>query len=623
MENFEVLVTLFSAILVIGGFLFYKTVKDKNTEIKDLSNDRQNLEIKNSELTVKLDNANNIKDLYNESSKQLEEKKQESNQFKEDLTKTKALLDEQINKYNVFEKSQTEKVDDLKNENIKLKESSEKKSIEIGELKENLSKYKTSFEEQKDKNTELFNSSNKRIEELKDEVQNLKTTNSDYNEQIKNYKSLISELETKVNESVQNTEKILVDKESYINDLKQTINTLADDKKELQIQVNKDKGIVSQLQTQLEEQHKAMEEKVKLLQNSEEKLKVEFENLATKIFTDNSKKFSEQNQESLGHILNPMKAQLIDFKKKVEDVYDKEAKDRSLLSAELKTLKELNQKMSVEAHNLTNALKSDSKKQGKWGEMVLEKVLESSGLREGHEFKREVSLKDDENKPFRPDVIVYLPDNRHIIIDAKTSLTAYNVYMAEENDSLKQIHLKNHIKSVKDHIKGLANKKYEDLQNVNSLDFIFMFVPIEGALLLALDNDVNLYDEAFKQKIILVSPTTLLVALRAVENTWRYERQAQNIADVYKRAEELYKKFTGFVDDLKKVDKGLETARTNYDEAFKKLSGGRGNLISQVTMLKKVSNIKPKKELDTVLVDGSMMDVLEDKKEEGVIDNQI
>ncbi len=664
MENFEVLVALFSAILVIGGFLFYKTVKDKNTEIKDLSNDRQNLEIKNSELTVSLDNTNNIKDLYNESSKQLEEKKQESNQFKEELTKTKALLDEQINKYSDFEKSQAERVDDLKNENKQLKESDENKSLEIGQLKEDLSKYRTSFEEQKEKNTELSSSLNKRIEELKneniqlkelnenksleigqlkeylskyktlfeeqkekntelstslnkrieelkDESQTLKSTNSDYNEQIKKYKSEISELETKVNESVQNTKKTLSDKESYISDLKQTINTLTDDKKELLSQVNQDKATISQLQTQLEEQHKAMEEKVKLLQNSEEKLKVEFENLATKIFTDNSKKFSEQNQKDLGLILNPMKAQLTDFKKKVEDVYDKEAKERSLLSAELKTLKELNQKMSAEAHNLTNALRSDSKKQGKWGEMVLEKVLESSGLREGHEFKREVSLKDDENKPFRPDVIVYLPDNRHIIIDAKTSLTAYNDYMAEEDDSLKQIYLKNHIKSVKDHIKGLANKKYEDLQNVNSLDFIFMFVPIEGALLLALDNDVNLYDEAFKQKIILVSPTTLLVALRAVENTWRYERQAQNIADVYKRAEELYKKFTGFVEDLKKVDKGLESARTNYDEEFKKLSDGRGNLISQVTMLKKVSNIKPKKELDTVLVDGAMMDVLE------------
>ncbi len=381
-------------------------------------------------------------------------------------------------------------------------------------------------------------------------------------------------------------------------------------------EIKNDKATLSQLQTQLEEQNKAMHEKVQFLQNSEAKLKTEFENLANKIFDSNSKKFKEQSQESLGLILNPMKQQLSEFKKKVEDVYDKEAKDRSALSQELKMLKELNQKMTTEAHNLTNALKGDSKKQGKWGEMVLENVLESSGLREGHEYKREVSLRDDEDKLFRPDVVVSLPDNRHIIIDAKTSLTAYNEYMASNDDESKKLHLKNHIKSVKEHIKGLSNKKYEDLKNVNSLDFIFMFLPIESALLLALENDVNLYDEAFKQKIILVSPTTLLVALRAVENTWRYERQAQNIQDVYKRAEELYKKFTGFVEDLKKVDKGLESAKTSYDEAFKKLSGGRGNLISQVTMLKKVSNIKPKKELDSALVDGAMMDSLEDKRDE-------
>lgn len=396
------------------------------------------------------------------------------------------------------------------------------------------------------------------------------------------------------------------------------LDTLSQKVKELEMIIDKkqdeitqDKIIISQLQTQLKEQNKAMQDKLELLQNSEAKLKTEFENLANKIFDSNSKKFKEQSSESLGLILNPMKQQLNEFKKKVEDVYDKEAKDRSALSAELKMLKELNLKMATEATNLTNALKHDNKTQGGWGEMVLDKVLESSGLREGYEFTKQVSLRDDEDKLFKPDVIVNLPDNRHIIIDAKTSLTAYNEYRASTKEDEKQIHLKNHIKSIKEHIKGLSNKKYEDLQNINSLDFIFMFLPIESALLLALENDVNLYDEAFKQKIILVSPTTLLVALRAVENTWRYERQAQNIQDVYKRAEELYKKFVGFVEDLKKVDKGLESARVSYDEAFKKLSSGNGNLIRQVTMLKQVSNIKPKKELDSVLVDNSMIDILE------------
>ena len=398
----------------------------------------------------------------------------------------------------------------------------------------------------------------------------------------------------------------LKEKTIYIDSLHNKINHLETQLLDKQEELLDNRTILSKLQTQLKEQNIAYREKIKLLQDSEDKLKIEFENLANKIFDSNSKKFAQQNEENLSHILNPMKQQLTDFKKKVEDVYDKESKDRSALQQELKTLKELNLKMTAEATNLTNALKHDNKTQGGWGEMVLDKVLESSGLREGHEFKKQVSLRDDEDKLFKPDVIVYLPDNRDIIIDAKTSLTAYNEYMSQTNEDMKQHYLKNHIKSVKDHIKELSVKKYENLQNVNSLDFIFMFIPIESALLLALENDVNLYDEAFKQKIILVSPTTLLVALRAVENTWRYERQAQNIADVYKRAEELYKKFTGFVEDLQKVDKGLDMARNSYEDAFKKLSQGRGNLISQVTLLKKVSNIKPKKEIDSAIVDKAM-----------------
>jgi DNA recombination protein RmuC len=396
----------------------------------------------------------------------------------------------------------------------------------------------------------------------------------------------------------------LSDIKGELESLSSKLETTQDEKHKLEIDISK-------YQTLLNEQDRSMQEKLKLLSNSENRLKVEFENLANRIFTSNSQKFSEQNQKDLGLILHPVKEQLGEFRKKVEDVYDKEAKDRSLLQQELRLLKDLNQKMSIEANRLTTALKSDSKKQGIWGEMVLQKVLESSGLREGHEYIQEVHLKDSDNRSFRPDVVVKLPDNRDIIIDAKTSLVAYNEYMSQEDEDLQQLYLKNHIKSIKEHIRVLADKRYEDLQGVNTLDFIFMFIPIEGALLLALREDVNLYDEAFKKKIILVSPTTLLVALRAVENTWRYERQAQNIADVYKRAEELYKKFNGFIEDLKKVGKGLESANEYYDEAFKKLSSGRGNLVNQVTMLKRVSNIKPKKEIDQAIVENSQIDQLD------------
>jgi len=602
----EVYIFVVISSVIISLFLFIMLNK-KEKQLTELTNNSNSLSDINQEQKIELATLNerlsNLQELESDFIVIREENK----------SKEEEIQNLKINTSKVHQ--QLKDLEDVKDRLDSTQSSLTQKNEELTTLKEEYSESKTSLIEQKKQYTELREASDKRLNEIKDELGQSKNLNIKYNEEIKENKSLISELKTRVQEGQENNQKTLSNRETYINDLKQTINTLTDEKKELNKQVNQDKATVSQLQTQLEEQHKAMEEKVLLLQNSEEKLKTEFKNLATEIFENNSKKFDEKSQKSIEHILKPMNQQLSDFRKKVEDVHSKDNEARGELRAELKQLKELNQQLSSEAHNLTTALKNDNKKQGNWGEMVLEKVLENSGLREGHEFVREVSLKDDENKTFRPDVIVNLPDNRNIIIDAKTSLNAYSEYMVKEDEILKQTYLKHHIKSMKEHIKGLAGKKYENLQGVNSLDFIFMFVPIEGALLLALENDVNLYDEAFKQKIILVSPTTLLVALRAVENTWRYERQAQSIADVYKRAEELYKKFHGFIDDLKKVDKGLETARTNYDEAFKKLSGGRGNLISQVTMLKKVSSIKPKKELDSVLVDGAMMDVLEDKKE--------
>jgi DNA recombination protein RmuC len=423
--------------------------------------------------------------------------------------------------------------------------------------------------------------------------------------QSQNLEKLASELNTEVNIKQEQQIELakLNQKTTYLSEELQKLENI---NTQYNNQIQEYSSTISQLKTQLHEQSISMKEKLELLQSNEKIMKNEFKNLANEIFDNNSKKLQEQNQLNLSNVLNPMKTQFTDFKKRFEDIYITETKDRSALINELKSLKELNQKMTQEALNLTNALKGDSKKQGIWGEMVLENVLESSGLREGYEYHREVSIKDEQNKIFRPDVIVKLPNNRDIIIDAKTSLTAYNEYMSSNDEQSKSFYLKNHIKSIKDHIKELSNKKYEDLPNINSLDFIFMFIPIEGALLLALENDLSLYDDAFKQKIILVSPTTLLVALRAVENSWRYEKQAKNIQDVYKRAEELYKKFDGFIEDLKKVGKSIETANTTYNEAFKKLSTGRGNLISQVTMLKKVSNIKPKKEIDSKLVDEAL-----------------
>ena len=356
---------------------------------------------------------------------------------------------------------------------------------------------------------------------------------------------------------------------------------------------------ISELQTQLQEQQTN-------IHKNEEKLKTEFKNLATEILDNNSKKFKEQNNENLGHLLNPMKQQLNEFKKKVEDVYDKESKDRSALQQELKTLKELNQKISTDAINLTKALKGEVKQQGSWGEMVLEKVLESSGLRLGIEYIREETLKNNDGEKYRPDVIVNLPQNRHIIIDAKTSLTAYEQYVSTQDDIEKTKFLNNHLISINKHIDTLANKSYEKLKGINTLDFIFMFVPIESALMLAIENDIGLFDKAFKKKIVLVSPTTLLVALKAVENSWRYEKQAQNTTEVIRLAEKLYTKVKTFVDEFEKVGKHLNIAQMSYDDAHKKLSSGKDNIIRQIEIFKNKSSITPTKQISQELVDSAM-----------------
>ena len=376
-----------------------------------------------------------------------------------------------------------------------------------------------------------------------------------------------------------------------INELESELKNLRDEKESLNVSY-------STIKQQLEDKSKYVED-----------LKKEFKNLANEILDDNSKKFSLQNKESMENLLNPVKIQINEFKKKVEDVYDKESRDRTALQHELKSLKELNQKISTDAINLTNALKGESKTQGSWGEMILEKVLESSGLRLGEEYIKEEYLKhEDSNKGYRPDVIVKLPENRDIIIDAKTSLTAYESYVSAIQEDEKLSFLNAHMVSINNHINGLANKKYEDLKGVNSLDFVFMFIPIESALMLALENERDLFDKAFKKKIVLVSPTTLLVALKAVENSWRYEKQAKSINDVYDRATKLYEKLEGFTSTLENVGKHISKASEEYNKAYNQFTSGAGNVIRQTQMLKDVSNIKPKKELSAQLIEKSLLE---------------
>ena len=417
-------------------------------------------------------------------------------------------------------------------------------------------------------------------------MQNAK--NEEIVKQFEEIKQEFSKLENEKN-SVLN-EKNEIEK-SFASSLQklEILENIQQDYKTLQEINAKDKAIIKELETKLTENEKSFEEKLKILKKSEEELKETFDNLAAKILESTQQK-AEKN---IATLLNPLNNELKGFREKVENLSEKEHLSINLLKKEVEDLKNLSLKLSDDANNLTKALKGEKKLQGNWGELVLERVLEMSGLRKGIEYEREVSLKNDENQTYRPDVIVHLPNKRDIIIDSKVSLNAYSEYVKNNNEEA----LKRHIQAIKKHIDTLADKKYENLNGVNSLDFIFMFVPIENALNLALENS-DLFEYAFKKRVVLVSPSTLLVSLRAIEASWRYERQAENIKEVVKSAENLYDKVRGFLEDFEKIGKSLDTAKDTYEKAKNKLSTGRGNVIRQIAILKEKAGIKPKKEIE-------------------------
>ena len=343
------------------------------------------------------------------------------------------------------------------------------------------------------------------------------------------------------------------------------------------------------LKTFIEENKKAYEEKIKFLQNSEGNLKESFENLANIILEKTAEKFNKNSEISISQLISPVEKEIKEFKEKIENLTLDEARKLSALENELKHLKELNLKLSTEAESLAKALKGDKKLQGGWGEMILERVLELSGLEKGREYEREVVLKDANGKIFRPDVIVKLPGNRDIIIDSKVSLNAYTEFIKTGDER----YLKEHINNLKKHIDSLAEKNYENLNGVNTLDFIFMFVPVENALNVALQKS-DLFEYAFKKRVVLTSPSTLLVSLRAIEVTWRYEKQSQNIKELILIAERLYNKVRLFNEDFEKVGKSLENANKNYLSAKSRLNDG---IVKEINNLKEKSGIKPKKEI--------------------------
>jgi DNA recombination protein RmuC len=360
-----------------------------------------------------------------------------------------------------------------------------------------------------------------------------------------------------------------------------------------------------QFAQQLEGERQQSNEKLELLTAARVELSNQFKTLANEILEEKSKRFTEQNQTNLARLLTPLATQIQGFQQKVEEVYVQEGKDRSALSEQVRLLMGLNAQLSTDTSNLTRALTNSSKAQGDLGEMILEKILESSGLRKDEEYLVQNSLRTEDGRQVRPDVIVKLPENKHLIIDSKVSLTAYNEFVNADNEQVRKLALARHMDSVRKHIKELAEKNYHSLHQLQSIDFVCMFVPIEGAFMAAISDDGELWESSYARNVLLVSPSTLLFVVRTVAHLWRQERQKQNVQDIVKRGADLYDKFVGFVEDLENVGQRMDQAKASYSEAFSKLSTGRGNLVRQAEMLMALG-VKPKKNLRAELLEASV-----------------
>jgi DNA recombination protein RmuC len=349
-------------------------------------------------------------------------------------------------------------------------------------------------------------------------------------------------------------------------------------------------------------ERKQADEKLKLLAEAKQALAEQFQNLANRIFEEKGEKLVQQNVANLDSLLKPLGERLKEFQDRVEETYDKESKQRFSLQTEIHKLVEANARMSVDALNLANALKGDAKTQGAWGEVVLERVLEASGLQKGREYDLQVSLEAADGGKARPDVIIRLPEAKHVVVDSKVSLTAYEAYCSAEDDFAKKRELARHIESLRAHVRTLADKNYQSLYGIRTPDFVLMFVPVEPAFALALREKQDLFEDAFNRNVMIVSPTTLLISLRTIASIWRYEYQNRNAQELVRQCTALYEKFVGFVADLEDIGKRLKAAQTSYDDAYGKLAAGRGNLIRQVERIRELG-LKPVKPLPAQLTE--------------------
>ena len=366
-----------------------------------------------------------------------------------------------------------------------------------------------------------------------------------------------------------------------------------------QDQLREENRQVSESQVRVEERSRealrAADEKIELLKAAREQMTSEFNNLANRIFEEKTERLLQTNKSSLETTLNPLKTQLSEFRKKVEDVYDKETRDRVSLRVELEQLKNLNTQLSQDAINLTRALKGDKKTQGNWGEVVLERVLEQSGLRKGSEYETQVSLQAPDGSRRLPDVIIRLPDNKDVVVDSKVSLVDYEQYVNADSEVEKEAALQRHVSAIANHISGLSIKAYEKLEGIRSLDFVLLFIPIESAFIAAFDADPELFKRAYDKQVVVVSPTTLLATLRTIQTIWRYEHQNRNAEKIAAQAGGIYDQFALVVESLDEVGRNIDKAKDSFDQTHKRISTGRGNLVRRVQQLKELGARTKKK----------------------------
>jgi DNA recombination protein RmuC len=485
---------------------------------------------------------------------------------------------------NTMERSYNQAMEDAdssKKEYKELQEQKEAQSNKLSSLETKLENYTTHYEELKKEKQEQKEELSAKIEES----QKLKEALAHWQTQSKAYQKENTELHEKAN--------------AYEKELKALNDRLIQTKSQLTEESERNKNLKEKLETQKKE-----------LEEIGKKFSTEFKNLANEIFEDKSKKFTQLNHERIKEILTPLGKNIDEFKKKVDETHKKDIADRASIQERIKNLVESSNKISEEANNLTKALKGSAKKQGDWGEMILENILESSGLSKGREYFVQEFLKDesgafykdDAGKKLQPDVIIKYPDDRKVIIDSKVSLLAYEKFTAADDHGVQQKELENHILSVRQHIQNLSSKNYQDF--AATLDFVFLFIPIEPAYMLAIQNDPGLWEFAYNKRIILISPTNLIAALKLIADLWKREYQNQNAMDIAERGGRLYDKFVTFVGSLSDIGTNLDRSQKSYQDAMKQLKTGNGSLISQVERLKKLG-VKASKSIPQQIINES------------------